>query len=74
MNIQDSDSFCYIIRAVLKLKKKRAVWPNVIKLRLKTRLGLKMESETAWEKALCRLFLCASKKKAYSKQSGWNIR
>ncbi|MGG1520175.1 hypothetical protein ABE504_32695, partial [Paenibacillus oryzisoli] len=47
---------------------------NVIKLRLKTRLGLKMESETAWEKALCRLFLCASKKKAYSKQSGWNIR
>jgi hypothetical protein len=32
-----------------------------------------MKSETAWEKALCRLFFCASKEKAYSKQSGWNI-
>ncbi|WP_148277835.1 hypothetical protein [Paenibacillus popilliae] len=33
-----------------------------------------MEFETAWEKALCRLFFGASKEKAYSKQSGWNIR
>lgn len=33
----------------------------------------KMESETAWDKALCRLFFCASKEKAYSKQSGWKI-
>jgi hypothetical protein len=33
-----------------------------------------MESKTAWEKALCRLFFVASKEKANSKQSGWNIR
>jgi hypothetical protein len=33
-----------------------------------------MESETAWEKALCRLFFVQARKKAYSKQSGWNIR
>ncbi|GAC41743.1 apolipoprotein N-acyltransferase [Paenibacillus popilliae ATCC 14706] len=47
---------------------------NVIKLSSKTRAEIKMEFETAWEKALCRLFFGASKEKAYSKQSGWNIR
>jgi len=35
--------------------------PNVIKLNSKTRPGIKMECETAWEKALCRLFFGASK-------------
>ncbi|WP_205700026.1 hypothetical protein, partial [Cohnella luojiensis] len=29
---------------------------NVIKLSSKTRPGIKMKSETAWGKALCRLF------------------
>ena len=52
--------------------KKRERRGNVIKLSPETPPG-KMESETAWEKALCRLFFCASKEKAYSKQSGWNI-
>lgn len=37
---------------------------NVIKLSSKTRPGIKMESETAWEKALCRLFFGASKEKS----------
>ncbi|WP_429375648.1 hypothetical protein, partial [Paenibacillus sp. DS2015] len=47
---------------------------NVIKLISKTRAKIKMESETAWGKVLCRLFFVQARKKAYSKQSGWNIR
>ncbi|WP_429369434.1 hypothetical protein, partial [Paenibacillus sp. DS2015] len=31
-------------------------WGNVIKLISKTRAKIKMESETAWGKVLCRLF------------------
>jgi hypothetical protein len=37
---------------------------NVIKLSSKAKLGIKMKSETAWEKALCRLFFGASKEKS----------
>ncbi|CAH8719311.1 hypothetical protein [Paenibacillus thiaminolyticus] len=36
--------------------KKTARKDNVIKFSSKTRAEIKMESETAWEKALCRFF------------------
>jgi len=56
------------------LIKKAARMLNVIKLSSKTRPGTKMESETAWEKPCAVCFFGASKEKAYSKQSGGNIR
>lgn len=47
---------------------------NVIKLNSETRPGVKMESKTAWGKALCRLFFVQARKNAHSKQSGWITR
>jgi hypothetical protein len=45
---------------------------NVIKLSSKTRPGIKMEFETAWEKALCRLFFWCNqgKKRTANKADG----
>lgn len=43
---------------------------NVIKLSSKTRLGINMKFETAWEKALCRLFFGEARKKSVQQTSG----
>ncbi|AIQ10765.1 hypothetical protein PDUR_01015 [Paenibacillus durus] len=47
----------------LHMEMKRHLEGNVIKISSKIRLGIKMESKTAWGKALCRLFFGASQKK-----------
>jgi hypothetical protein len=61
-----------LLASIYGLQKRASQWNNVIKLSSETRPEIKMEFETAWEKALCRLFFWCKQGKSVQQTKRMN--